>query len=84
MEKNHEAFSLRRMIIVAILATAFSSLTLWLLESWIKYPLFLFEVVTIIAFYLIVSGYEIKTTYNQLLTNLPFSLIIDLSLIFSC
>jgi len=45
---------------VTILAIIYSSLTLWLVDSWIKYPLFLFELFTIIVIYLIVNGYGVK------------------------
>ena len=54
--KDEVYHSVKSLIIVVALATAFSSFTLWLIESWIKYPLFLFEALTIIVLYLIVSG----------------------------
>jgi len=84
MKKNEAHQSVKSLIIVVALATAFSSFTLWLIDSWIKYPLFLFEVLTIIVLYLIVSGYDIKTTIKQSRTrNLNISLTIDLFLIAS-
>ena len=39
MEKIEAKPSMRSLIIVVVIAAAFSSFTLWLLESWIKYPL---------------------------------------------
>jgi len=80
-ETHHSAKSL--MMVVA-LATALSSFTLWLIESWIKYPLFLFEVLTIIVLYLIVSRYDVKITLKQTrVGNLNIGLTIDLFLIAS-
>jgi hypothetical protein len=43
-------------------AIVLSSFTLWLVESWIRYPLFLFNILAIIVLHLISSGYNIKTT----------------------
>jgi hypothetical protein len=84
MGKDEAHHSMKSLIIVVTLATAFSSLTLWLIESWIKYPLFLFEVLTIIILYLIVSGYDIKITMKQTrVENLNIGLIIDLFLMAS-
>jgi hypothetical protein len=54
---------------LVILAAFFSSLTLWLLNSWIKYPLFIFEVFAIIVVYLIVSNYDIKLNTSRNLDN---------------
>jgi hypothetical protein len=72
------------MAFVVTLAAVFSSFTLWLLESWIKYPLFLFGILTIIVLYLIVSGYDIKTTMKQTrIGNLNIGLTIDLFLMAS-
>jgi hypothetical protein len=48
------------LIMVTALAVAFSLFTLWLIDSWIKYPLFLFEIFTIILLYLIINNYEVK------------------------
>jgi len=48
------------LIVVTTLAVAFSLLTLWFIDSWIKYPLFLFEIFTIILLYLIINNYEVK------------------------
>ncbi|MFX0204207.1 MAG: hypothetical protein ACFFCW_49550, partial [Candidatus Hodarchaeota archaeon] len=71
-------------LIVVTLAIIFSYFTLWLLDSWIKYPLFLFEAFTIIVLYLIVSGYDFKLTIKHVRTeNMHFGLIIDIFLIVS-
>jgi len=75
---------LKNLIIVAVLAVSFSFFTLWLIESWIKYPLFLFEVLIIIVLYLIVSGYDVKLTIKHIRTeNVHAGLIIDVFLIVS-
>jgi len=84
MEKFETQPSTRSLIIVAVLAAAFSSFTLWLIESWIKYPLFLFEILTIIVLYLIVSGYDFKLTIKHIRKeNVHVGLIIDAFLIVS-
>jgi hypothetical protein len=48
------------LVLVTSLAAAFSLITLWLIDSWIKYPLFLFEIFTIMVLYLIIGGYETR------------------------
>ena len=68
--------------IVTVLATIFSSFTLWLLDSWIKYPLFVFEILTIIVLYLIVSGYNIKLNINRTkIENFHLDLTVDAFLV---
>jgi hypothetical protein len=48
-------------VIVLAAAIFFSSFTLWLVESWIKYPLFIFEVSVIITIYMILNiNYDFK------------------------
>jgi len=84
MGKDKVYHPVKSPIIVVALATAFSSFTLWLIESWIKYPLFLFEALTIIVLYLIVSGYDIKIIVKQTrIENVNVGLIIDLFLMTS-
>jgi len=84
MEKVEAQPFMRSLIIVAVIATAFSSFTLWLLESWIKYPLFLFEIFTIILFYLIINDYDIKlTTKDMGIQNLHLGLFANMLLIIS-
>jgi hypothetical protein len=70
--------------IVVIFAFLFSSFTLWLMEYWIKYPLFLFEAFAIITLYLIVSKHDVKVTIKRMkMRNLNASLVIDLLLAIS-
>jgi hypothetical protein len=84
MKKVEAQPFMRSLIIVAVLAATFSSFTLWLIESWIKYPLFLFEILTIIVLYLIVSGYDVKLTIKHIrIENMHIGLIIDAFLIIS-
>jgi len=84
MEKVEAQQSMRSLIIVAVIAVGFSSFTLWLIESWIKYPLFLLEILTIIVLYLIVSGYDAKLTIKHFrIKNVYFGLMIDVFLIVS-
>ena len=81
-----ETRSFRRNLIIAIvIATIFSTLTLWLLESWIKYPLFLFEIITIIMMFLIVNNYDIKVVLKENIKckQISVGMIIDLTLILS-
>jgi len=76
--------SVKSLIIVVAFATAFSSFTLWLIESWIKYLLFMFEVFMIIVLYLIVSGYDVKINMKQTRIGiLNVGLLIDLFLMAS-
>lgn len=76
--------SIRNLIIVMALAAAFSSFTLWLIESWIKYPLFLFEILIIIILYLLINSYDVKLTIKHIrIQNLHLGLAIDGFLIVS-
>ena len=45
---------------IIFMSVAFSSFTLWLLDSWIKYPLFIFETFTLIILYLLFNNYDLK------------------------
>jgi hypothetical protein len=75
---------MRNLIIVTALAVAFSLFTLWLIDSWIKYPLFLFETFTIILLYLIIDNYEVKVRVSlPHNVRLNWGLIIDSLLISS-
>jgi len=72
------------LIMVTALAVAFSLFTLWLIESWIKYPLFLFEIFTIILLYLIINGYEIRTVVKfSYKLKLNWGLAVDATLVSS-
>ena len=77
-------YSLKNLIIVVALATAFSSFTLWVIDSWIKYPLFLFEVLIIAVLYLFFNPYNDKifTQQNGPGTN-KIGITIDLFLLVS-
>jgi len=75
-------FHLRSLLIVVILAFIFSSLTLWLIESWIKFPLFIFEMLMIIVLYLVVSDYDVKIVM-RFSRNINLGLIIDFFFIIS-
>jgi len=76
--------SLGNLVVVTALAAAFSLITLWLIDSWIKYPLFLFEIFTIMVLYFIIGGYEIRieTKCNSRL-RFTWGLAIDAALISS-
>ncbi|MCJ7631553.1 hypothetical protein MUP77_04030 [Candidatus Bathyarchaeota archaeon] len=79
-----EQLFMRNLIIVAMLAVVFSTFTLWLLESWIKYPLFLFEVLTIVLLYIIVNGHDIRLCVKDIkIEKLHLSIVIDILLIIS-
>lgn len=69
--------------ILVLIATMFSCFTLWLVDSWIKYPLFLFEVITILLMFLIVNDYEVKMVVKTPRPKLSFGLIVDLALVLS-
>ena len=84
MEKMTKHPSVKNLITAMVLATVFSFFTLWLIEPWIKYPLFLFEVCLIIVLYLIVSRYEITLTMKKMrVETWNTGLVIDLFLIAS-
>lgn len=75
---------MKNLIIAIIVATVFSSLTLWLIESWIKYPFFLLEIFIIIVLYLVVSGYDLKLSLKHFkIKNVHVGLTIDAFLIIS-
>jgi hypothetical protein len=67
--EKSQAQNVRDLIVVAVVAAVFSSFTLWLIDSWIKYPLFLFEIATIIVLYSIISDYPVKLTMKQIRTG---------------
>ena len=74
---------MRELAIVAVIALTFSAFTLWLIDSWIKYPLFLFETLVITTLYcLITDNYELRITF-RLVSRLKLNrgLIIDATLI---
>ena len=70
------------LILVYIISIAFSSLTLWLVESEIKYALFVFEIFIIIILYFILQNYDLKFyTKNIIKTRIPAGFFSDISLI---
>ncbi len=85
MIKEEEIPQLKSLLLVIALAAIFSFFTLWLIESWIKYFLFLFEIFVIFVLYLIINDYDIKVVVvkQTVVDNVNIGLIIDLSLIFS-
>ena len=75
-----------RMLLVGI-PILFSSFTLYLIDSWIKYPLFIFEVVAIITIYWVLGNQDIGNNLRIVNRILPREksrdLILDLILIAS-
>jgi len=71
------------LILVTIIAELFSSFTLWLIESPIKYAFFVFETILIIVIYVILSNYDLKFNTNRfLMTKFPTGILLDISLIY--
>jgi hypothetical protein len=70
-------------ILITVLATIFSALTLWLLDSWIKYPFFVLEIFTIIVLYLIVCGYNFSIVSRIKIGRPRINLWIDVFLVVS-
>jgi len=83
--ENLKMQHLKTLMMIVVLSIVFSFFTLWLIESWIKYPLFLFEIFTIVVLYLILGGYDVKLTVKntQRMANVNAGLIIDLFLVTS-
>jgi len=70
------------LLIVAVVATIFSSLTIWLIESPIKYALFAFETALIIIIYIILQNFDLKFKSNHFLnTKISLKFFLDFSLI---
>ncbi|MHA1583360.1 MAG: hypothetical protein ACTSYM_12810 [Candidatus Baldrarchaeia archaeon] len=71
-------------LIVTLLMAAFSCFTLWLIDSWIKYPLFIFEIMVAITLFLIVNDCDIKSILkNQVkVENLLNDIMVNLMLVF--
>jgi len=62
-------------ITLIIVATVFSFPTLWLLESWIKYVFFVFEIIIIIITFIVITNYYnfiIPLKYKTFLFNLRY------------
>lgn len=68
--------------IVILIMVVFSSFTIWLIDSWIKYPLFILELFLMIILYVIINGYDIKFKIKIVdLQEKSFSLLGNLALV---
>ena len=76
---------LMKSLIVSSLAVIFSCFNLWLTDLWVKYPLFLFEIATIIILFLIINNYNVKISVKEQikLENVLNDTIVDSMLVFS-
>lgn len=82
MEKIEHKHYARNLIIVTVIAEFFSSFTLWLIESPIKYPLFVIETLIIVATYAVLNNYELKISYNfNILKRFSGAIFLDLLLV---
>ncbi|GEM_PF-5896493 len=83
MEKIEQRYSTRNIIVVAVIAEFFSSFTLWLVESSIKYPLFVIETLSIITIYVVLSNYDFRFTLKKdPIRRISPSLLLDIVLIY--
>jgi len=83
MQRFEEKSFRKNLILVSVIATLFSSFTLWLIESPIKYSFFVFETILIIVMYFIFRNYDLKfNTTRLIITKLPSGIFLDISLIF--
>jgi len=75
---------IKHLAVVITTASAFSLFTLWLIDSWIKYWLFFFEIFAILVLYLILSDcvLSIKVKYTPKI-RLNLELLIDALLVAS-
>jgi hypothetical protein len=72
------------LLLIVICGAVFSSFTLWLLDSWIKYPFFVLEIFTIIVVYLIVCGYDFRLSITRIkIESLRVDIAIDAFLVVS-
>jgi hypothetical protein len=84
LEKATLIFPLKSLLVVILIAAVFSSLTLWLIDSWVKYPFFVLEISTIIVVYLIVSGYDFRLSTTRVkIESLRVDMAIDAFLVVS-
>ena len=83
MEKIEQRHSTRDLIVVAVIAELFSSFTLWLVESPIKYPLFVIETLSIVTIYVILSNYDFGFTLKNTITKrISPDILLDIILIY--
>src|SRR5438445_3631497 len=82
MEVIEQRHFVRNLIVVAVISEFFSSFTLWLIQSEIKYPLFILETLSIIIIFLSLSDHDFKfTTKIKTVKNIPSNLVLDILLI---
>jgi len=62
MEKIKE--SLLKNLVIILVLVVFSCLTLWLIESWIKYPLVIFGMCAIGMLYIIFNDYDVESIFK--------------------
>jgi hypothetical protein len=76
--------SIRSSIVVVAVAVGFSSFTLWLVESWIKYLLFLVEILAIVALYLVICNFDAELFIKHTrFASMHSGLLMDMFLISS-
>src|SRR2546428_13919579 len=82
MEKFEQRHS-KNLIVVVAIAELFSSFTLWLVESSIKYPLFVIETLSIVTVYVILSNYDFRFTLKNIITKrISPAILLDMMLIY--
>jgi hypothetical protein len=80
--KTKESTRLLEFALVFIMAIAFSSFTLWLIDSYLKYVLFVFETFAIFALFLTINQYHVKSNFWKSTIKLnQLSFIPDVALI---
>ncbi len=83
MQRVEEKNFRNNIILVTIIAELFSSFTLWLIESPIKYAFFIFETILIILFYVILRNHDLKyNTGRLLMSKIHSGILLDISLIY--
>ena len=81
MQQIEEKSFRKNLILVTGIAIVFSSFTLWLIESHIKYALFVFEIILIVVIYFILRNYELPFEINRFQIKYSKGIISDISLI---
>ena len=80
MQRLEDKSTRKNFIMILIIAAMFSSFTIWLIESQLKYAFFVFETILISVFYLVLRKNNFKFDTN-FLKNIPFRIFSDISLI---
>ena len=84
MEKIERFSFLKILFTVLTIAELFSLLTLWLIDSEIKYPLFVIETISIIIIFIILNNYNFKFTRKvNIIKYIPKGIFLDIGLIYS-